>query len=50
MIGYATDAGTTTGLEQSLDDYLTGANTNLSNTLKQDARQARRHRPSAATT
>ena len=26
---------TTTGLEQSLDDYLTGANTNLSNTLKQ---------------
>src|SRR4051812_2416410 len=36
VIGYATNAGTTTGLEQSLDDYLTGANTNLSNTLKQD--------------
>jgi len=35
VIGYATNAGTTTGLEQSLDDYLTGANTNLSNTLKQ---------------
>jgi penicillin-binding protein A len=35
VIGYATKAGTTTGLEQSLDDYLTGANTNLSNTLKQ---------------
>ncbi|MFL5959308.1 MAG: peptidoglycan D,D-transpeptidase FtsI family protein [Gaiellaceae bacterium] len=35
LIGYATDAGTTTGLEQSLDDYLTGANTNLSNTLQQ---------------
>jgi len=35
VIGYATDYGTTTGLEQSLDDYLTGANTNLSNTLKQ---------------
>jgi penicillin-binding protein A len=36
VIGYATRAGTTTGLEQSLDDYLTGANTNLSNTFKQE--------------
>ncbi len=36
VIGYATPAGTTTGLEQSLDDYLTGANTNLSNTLSQE--------------
>jgi peptidoglycan glycosyltransferase len=36
VVGYATSAGTTTGLEQSLDDYLTGANTNLSNTLKQE--------------
>jgi penicillin-binding protein A len=36
VIGYATAAGTTTGLEQSLDDYLTGANTNLSNTLGQE--------------
>jgi peptidoglycan glycosyltransferase len=36
VIGYSTAAGTTTGLEQSLDDYLTGANTNLSNTLKQE--------------
>ena len=36
VIGYATTAGTTTGLEQSLDDYLTGANTNLSNTVKQE--------------
>lgn len=35
VIGYSTRAGTTTGLEQSLDDYLTGANTNLSNSLKQ---------------
>jgi peptidoglycan glycosyltransferase len=35
VIGYSTNAGTTTGLEASLDDYLTGANTNLSNTLKQ---------------
>ena len=35
VIGYATKVGITTGLEQSLDDYLTGANTNLSNTLKQ---------------
>ncbi len=36
VIGYATTEGTTTGLEQSLDDYLTGANTNLSNTVKQE--------------
>jgi peptidoglycan glycosyltransferase len=36
VIGYATPAGTTTGLEQSLDDYLTGANTNLSNTFTQE--------------
>jgi len=34
VVGYATNAGTTTGLEQSLDDYLTGANTNLSNSLR----------------
>src|SRR5438552_18989330 len=36
VIGYSTTAGTTTGLEQSLDDYLTGANTNLTNTLKDE--------------
>ena len=36
VIGYATDAGTTTGLEQTLDDYLTGANTNLTNTFKEE--------------
>ncbi|HZT94692.1 MAG TPA: penicillin-binding transpeptidase domain-containing protein [Gaiellaceae bacterium] len=36
VIGYATAAGTTTGLEQTLDDYLTGANTNLSNTFSQE--------------
>jgi peptidoglycan glycosyltransferase len=35
VIGYSTRAGTTTGLERSLDDYLTGANTNLSNALQQ---------------
>jgi peptidoglycan glycosyltransferase len=35
VTGYSTKYGTTTGLESSLDDYLTGANTNLSNTLKQ---------------
>ena len=35
VIGYSTAAGTQTGLEQSLNDYLTGANTNLSNTLQQ---------------
>jgi peptidoglycan glycosyltransferase len=36
VIGYATNAGTTTGLEQTLDDYLTGANTNLTNTFTQE--------------
>jgi peptidoglycan glycosyltransferase len=36
VIGYSTNAGTTTGLEQTLDDYLTGANTNLTNTFKQE--------------
>ena len=36
ILGYSTAAGTTTGLEQSLDDYLTGANTNLSNTFKDE--------------
>jgi penicillin-binding protein A len=36
LMGYSTNAGTTAGLEQSLDDYLTGANTNLSNTFKQE--------------
>lgn len=36
VIGYSTSAGTTAGLEASLDDYLTGANTNLSNTLKEE--------------
>jgi penicillin-binding protein A len=36
VMGYSTKAGTTTGLEQSLDDYLTGSNTNLSNTLKDE--------------
>jgi peptidoglycan glycosyltransferase len=36
VIGYATNAGTTTGLEQVLDDYLTGSNTNLTNTFKDE--------------
>jgi penicillin-binding protein A len=36
VIGYATNVGTTTGLEQTLDDYLTGANTNLTNTFTQE--------------
>jgi peptidoglycan glycosyltransferase len=31
VVGYSTQGGTRAGLEQSLDDYLTGANTNLSN-------------------
>jgi penicillin-binding protein A len=39
VVGYATEAGTTTGLEQSLDDYLTGANTNLTNTFKEELRK-----------
>jgi penicillin-binding protein A len=36
VLGYSTFAGTTTGLEESLDDYLTGANTNLSYTFKDE--------------
>jgi peptidoglycan glycosyltransferase len=36
VIGYATDGGVTTGIEQAYDDYLTGANTNLTNTFKQE--------------
>src|SRR5205807_3705599 len=39
VVGYATEAGTTTGLEQSLEDYLTGANTNLTNTFKEELRR-----------
>ena len=39
VIGYATAAGTTTGLEETLDDYLTGANTNLTNTFKEELRK-----------
>src|SRR5690242_8883501 len=36
VIGYSTQGGITTGLEQALDDYLTGANTNLTNTFTQE--------------
>ncbi len=36
VVGYATSGDTQSGLEQSLNDYLTGANTNLSNTLSQE--------------
>ncbi|HEY3549433.1 MAG TPA: penicillin-binding protein 2 [Gaiellaceae bacterium] len=36
VIGYSTSAGNTTGLEATLDDYLTGANTDLSSTLQQE--------------
>ncbi|MFZ0341271.1 MAG: penicillin-binding transpeptidase domain-containing protein [Gaiellaceae bacterium] len=35
VVGYSTQYGITTGIEQSHDDYLTGANTDLSNTFKQ---------------
>ena len=31
VVGYHTNGGTAVGLEESLNDYLTGANTNLSN-------------------
>ena len=34
VVGYSTSGGTRTGLESSLDDYLTGANTNLSNAFR----------------
>jgi len=34
VIGYSTESGTRAGLEQSLNDYLTGANTNLSNAFR----------------
>jgi len=36
VVGYSTGADSQVGLEQSLNDYLTGANTNLSNTLSQE--------------
>jgi penicillin-binding protein A len=35
IVGYSTGVGNQTGLEQSLNDYLTGANTNLGNALSQ---------------
>jgi peptidoglycan glycosyltransferase len=34
VIGYSTSGGPTTGIESTFNDYLTGANTNLSNSLK----------------
>ena len=34
VLGYSTSGGNTTGLEAAYDDYLTGANTNLSEGLK----------------
>jgi penicillin-binding protein A len=36
VVGYSTSGDNQTGLEQSLNDYLTGANTNLSNTFSQE--------------
>ena len=35
VIGYSTGVGNQTGLEQSLNDYLTGANTNLGSAIQQ---------------
>jgi penicillin-binding protein A len=34
VIGYSTSSGTRAGLEESLNDYLTGANSNLSNAFR----------------
>jgi peptidoglycan glycosyltransferase len=39
IIGYSTSGDNQTGLEQSLNDYLTGANTNLTNTFTQELDQ-----------
>jgi peptidoglycan glycosyltransferase len=36
IVGYSTSGDNQVGLEQSLNDYLTGANTNLSNTFSQE--------------
>ena len=41
-IGYSTSALSQTGLEQSLNDYLTGATTNLSNAIQRTLDQTRR--------
>jgi peptidoglycan glycosyltransferase len=38
-VGYSTSSRTQTGLEESLNDYLTGANTNLSNALRRQLDQ-----------
>ena len=38
-VGYSTSARTQTGLEESLNDYLTGANTNLSNAFHRTLEQ-----------
>ncbi|HXY79960.1 MAG TPA: penicillin-binding protein 2 [Gaiellaceae bacterium] len=39
VVGYSTSARTQTGLEESLNDYLTGANTNLSNAIRRELAQ-----------
>ncbi|HET7573133.1 MAG TPA: penicillin-binding protein 2 [Gaiellaceae bacterium] len=36
LVGYSTQGGTRVGLEKSLNDYLTGANTNLSNAVQRE--------------
>ncbi len=41
-VGYSTSARTQSGLEESLNDYLTGANTNLSNAIRRELGAARR--------
>jgi peptidoglycan glycosyltransferase len=38
-VGYSTSARTQSGLEESLNDYLTGANTNLSNAIRRELAQ-----------
>jgi peptidoglycan glycosyltransferase len=38
-VGYSTSARTQAGLEESMNDYLTGANTNLSNAIRRQLNQ-----------
>ena len=40
-VGYSTASRSQAGLERSLNDYLTGANTNLSDAFQHDPRPAR---------
>ena len=50
VVGYSTQARFRTGLERSMNDYLTGQNANLSTVLDTFARPGSRARRSRATT